>query len=317
MARCMRVADKGPGRKCRVSCALEKARQGGYEMKKLGLIANCTKPRAGEVVRCIDFAARRMGLKICADPSTARLLKMCKCMKIDRIISSVDAVIAIGGDGTMLRVVRELNGRDIPVIGVNIGGLGFLTSVAEGDLELALECLSDDRYVESVRSIADCSVERGNRVIGKYRALNDIVITSGATSRIMTLGVSIGRNDVTSYVSDGIIVAMPTGSTGHSLSAGGPIVTPESRVMVISVICPHTLSSRPLVIPDSSKIVVELIQCAGRVPLTVDGQVGRLLAAGDKLKISKSERGVRFIHLPGHSYFNVLRQKLRWSGSNR
>lgn len=287
------------------------------DLKTLGVIANCTKPRAGEVLKAISRLAGRMDISLYADPVTAKHLGKCRKLELGRKTSVVDAVVALGGDGTMLRVVRHLNGRDIPVIGVNIGGLGFLTSVAEGELRAAMECLAKDRYVESVRAIMDCTVERNGRTRGKYRALNDTVITSGATSRVMTLAVTVNGDRVTSYVCDGIIVSTPTGSTGHSLSAGGPILPPETKATVISVICPHSLSSRPLVVPDSSEIVVELTGSAGSVQATVDGQVGCLLSVGDKVRLVRSSRSVRFIHLPGHSYFNVLRQKLRWSGSSR
>lgn len=286
-------------------------------MKRIAVIANCAKPRAGVVVNRLWNAARKAGLSVVADPATAALVKGCAVQKLPALFVKVDAVVAVGGDGTMLRVVRALAGRDIPLIGVNIGSLGFLTSVAEEDLASAIKCLATGKYAESVRSIADCSVERGGKVIEKYRALNDVVITSGATMRVMTMSVSVDGDNVTSYVADGIIVSTPTGSTGHSLSAGGPIVAPEARAMVVSVICPHTLSTRPLVVPDDSRIVVELVESAGRVPLTIDGQVGRLLEQKDKVHVVRSRQSVRFIHLPGHSYFNVLRQKLRWSGSSR
>jgi len=217
----------------------------------------------------------------------------------------------------MLRVVRELDGRDIPVMGVNIGGLGFLTSVSEKEIECSLECLARDRFDVSVRAIADAVVWRGLKVVARYRALNDVVIANGPSSRILTLNVSIGGDKGTAYVCDGLIVSTPSGSTGHSLSAGGPIVTPETPAFVISLMCPHTLSSRPVVVPDRGEIAIRVTDSAGQARLSVDGQVGRMLGKGETVRVTRSDRSVRFIHLPGHSYFSVLRQKLHWSGSNR
>jgi NAD+ kinase len=232
------------------------------------------------------------------------------------MFDGLDALIALGGDGTMLRAVRELDGRDKPVIGVNIGGLGFLTSVAEEDLERGLECLAADNYEVSVRAIMEAAVVRDGTDVSRYRALNDVVISRGPSSRVVTLDVSVNGETVTSYVCDGLIVSTPTGSTGHSLSAGGPIVAPETCALVISLICPHTLSSRPVVVPDGDEICVTPTKSDRELLLSVDGQVGESLAQGDMVTMKRSENNVRFIHLPGYSYFAVLQQKLHWSGSN-
>lgn len=287
-----------------------------YIVKTLGLIANCSKPRMGEVLKRFSRAGKSQGLELFADKVTARLMKNAKPMEPGPMFDKVDAVVALGGDGTMLRVVRELDGRDKPVIGVKIGGLGFLTSVSEDDVSRALKCLARDEFATSIRAIMDCTVERRGRKTGSYRALNDVVVNNGPSSRVLTLDVSIDGDRVTSYVCDGLIVSTPTGSTGHSLSAGGPILTPATAAFVVSLICPHTLSSRPLVVPDHSEITVLAAKSGGALRLSVDGQVGQTLVQGDRIRVGKSLRGVRFIHLPGHSYFSVLRQKLHWSGSN-
>ncbi len=215
----------------------------------------------------------------------------------------------------MLNAIRLLQGRDIPVLGVNLGSLGFLTSVAQQDLGRALNSLARDRFTTSRRTLADCVIRRAAKIVGRYRALNDIVIERGASSRIITLNLQVDGADVSSYMADGLIVSTPTGSTGHSLSAGGPILYPASRSFVISPICPHTLSVRPLVIPDDRRIAITAAQSAGNLQLTVDGQIGEPLRVGDRIEVRRSPHSIRFIHLPDYSYFAVLRQKLHWRGS--
>ena len=284
-------------------------------MNVLGVIANPSKTRAAEVVRLLLDGASEHGLELIGDGPTSALVTGLTGMPCSDLFERVDALMALGGDGTMLRVVRELDGRDKPVIGVNVGGLGFLTSVAEGELARALKCLAEDNFVFGVRRIASCRILRDGETVDEYRALNDVVLGTGSRLRVICLRVSIDGQEVTSYTCDGLIVSTPTGSTGHSLSAGGPIVVPETRALVVSLVCPHTLSSRPLVVPEESEIDITP-DTEERITLSVDGQVGRPVARGDCVRVRCSDRGVRFIHLPGHSYFSVLRQKLHWSGSN-
>lgn len=284
-------------------------------MKRIGILANCGKDRAPEVLKTLAAMAGKLKLELVADEATAGLLQHCQALPVDQLCDEVDVVMALGGDGTMLRAVRALDGRDKPVIGVNIGSLGFLTTVAEEELGQALQCLSDGNFSTSVRTIAEASLVRNNAVIAEYRGLNDIVVRSGPSGRVVTLDVAIEKEQVTSYICDGLIVSTPTGSTGYSLSAGGPILTPGTSAFVISLICPHTLSSRPLVIPDDIRISITAARSAGDLRLNVDGQVGQPLVEGDCVKVKRSEKGVRLLHLPGYSYFSVLRQKLHWRGS--
>ena len=285
-------------------------------MKTLGVIANCDKERARDVLQCIVARAAEIGLAVLADEASAALVPGLEGRPAPEMVESVDAVMALGGDGTMLRTVRTLGGRDKPVIGVNIGGLGFLTSVAEDELEKALDCLYRDDYLVSSRAILAACVVRDGEQSGIYHGVNEVVVGRGPLSRIVRLAVHIDDEPVTTYLCDGLIVSTPAGSTGHSLSAGGPILSPETQAFVISVICPHALSSRPLVIADRSVITVKAEEDPGELVLSIDGQVGQPLADTDTVCIRKAAHGVRFIHLPGHSNFAVLRQKLRWSGSN-
>ena len=285
-------------------------------MKRIGVIANLSKPRAAEVLRAVAVSARQHGLRLFADVETARLADGMEPVAGAALFDRVEAVMALGGDGTMLRAVRELDGRDTAIMGLNIGSLGFLTSVQEEDMNRAMLCLAKDDFVTGVRRMAECRVVRGDVEVGRYRALNDVVLQHGPSSRVIGLRLEVDGQQVTEYSCDGLIVSTPTGSTGHSLSAGGPIVSPDTRAFVISLICPHTLSSRPLVLPDTSRIAVEVADASEDIALTVDGQVGRNVSRGDRVTVHLSDRHVRFIHMPGHSYFSVLRQKLHWSGSN-
>ncbi len=284
-------------------------------MKTLGVIANCRKERAANVLKKLSDRAEELGLTLHASSETAELMPGIPDEPLAKVFDAVDAVVVLGGDGTMLMAVRELHGLNKPLIGVNIGSLGFMTSVAEADLSAALECLKDETFVVSNRTVAECEVTHAGGM-ERYCALNDVVITSGPSSRITTLDVDVSGDSLTSYVCDGLIVSTPTGSTGHSLSAGGPILTPETRAFVISPICPHTLSSRPLVVPDTSEIAIGLAHHAGQAHLSVDGQVGLMLSHGDRVVVRRCEQYVRFLHLPDYDYFEVLRRKLRWRGSN-
>jgi len=281
----------------------------------VGVIANCRKPRAADVLQRLRGKAQRLGLKLVVDAPAAALMGVEGTTKLGECLEEVRAVIALGGDGTLLRTVRELAGRDIPVLGVNIGGLGFLTSVAEEDLERALDCLVSGTYTTSWRTMLECTVHRSGGVVGSYRALNDVVLTS-FSSRVVTLRMLVNDEEVGDFVCDGLIVATPTGSTGHSLSVGGPVLMPATRAFLVSLISPHTLSTRPLVLPDDATVRVQVAASSGPTQLTADGQVGQPLQQGDSVAVWRSARGVRFMHLPGHSYFAVLRQKLHWRGSN-
>jgi len=284
-------------------------------MKHLGVIANTGKPRAAAVLQRLAALAQSLDLTLCATAETAALLPGASVIASGEAFRAVDAVLALGGDGTMLAAVRSLHGLNKPLIGVNIGSLGFMTSVSEQDMERALCCLRDETYLVSERSVAECVVRTVEGATEQYCALNDVVVSSGASSRVVRLEVSAGESLVTAYVCDGLIVSTPTGSTGHSLSAGGPIMLPETHAFVISVICPHTLSSRPLVVPDQAVIRVRVCKALHHLRLSVDGQAGRALKSDDVVEVRRGARNVCFLHLPDYDYFSVLRRKLNWSGS--
>lgn len=284
-------------------------------MKTIGVFANCQKPSASAVLRQVLKKAGKHGLRLASCDQTASLIPGIEKVEPEEFVKKIDFLMAFGGDGTMLSAVRMLNGREIPVLGVNLGSLGFLTSVSQEDVERAVDCVARGRYFTSKRSMAECVVKRTGKEICRYRALNDLVIERGSSLRVVTLNMAIEGEEVSSFVCDGLIVSTPTGSTGHSLSTGGPVLHPEGAVFVISLICPHTLSTRPLVISDSKHITVEVARTAGDLVLSVDGQIGETLKTADVVEIKRSAAFVHFIRLSGYSYFSVLRQKLHWRGS--
>lgn len=285
-------------------------------MKRIGVLANVRKPDAAAVLKRLAARARSLGLELVTCDGTGRLLRGAARVPESSFCGRIDVLMALGGDGTVLRAVRVLAGADTPVIGVNLGSLGFLTSVTEQDLERALKVLKAGDFTTSVRTVIDCSLRRGRRNVGRFRALNDAVVGWGLSSRVSTLELSIDGERVASYACDGLIVSTPTGSTGHSLSAGGPILHPETPCFVVSPICPHTLSNRALVVSDRSVIAVRVVRAMKELLLSVDGQEEMPVRQGDVLEVRRSLRSVRFIHLPGYSYFSVLSQKLHWRGSN-
>jgi NAD+ kinase len=286
-------------------------------MKTIGIFANCQKPSAAAVLRQVAVKAKQHKLKLMTCDDTARFLSKTEFVERDIFVKNIDLLMAFGGDGTMLRAVRMLAGRSIPVLGVNLGSLGFLTSVAQKDVGRAIDCVAKRKFLISKRSLLECFVRRDGKEICRYRALNDVVIDRGASLRVVTLNMAIAGEEVSSFVCDGLIVSTPTGSTGHALSTGGPILHPASAVLVVCMVCPHTLSTRPLVIPDNKAVRVEVAKNAGDLVLSIDGQIGEPLKTADRVEIRRSASEAHFAHLPGYSYFSILRQKLHWRGSTQ
>ncbi len=285
-------------------------------MKRLGVMANTTKARAPDVLRQLLKCAAAQGFEIQADMATAALAAPAAAPAVVASFEAVDAVLALGGDGTMLRAFRSLHSRDIPLIGINIGSLGFLTSLAETELEHALDCLAHDRVTFSRRAVADCLIVAPGGRRESHQALNDVVLSNGVTARAVALEVWVGEERVGLYRCDGLIVSTPTGSTAHNLSAGGPILMPEARAFVLCAICPHTLSTRPLVVSDDRDIVIRPGEAEEHpLHLAVDGQAVDALQGQWEVRVRACAQGIRFIHLPDYSYFRVLSQKLGWKAS--
>ncbi|NOU36475.1 MAG: NAD(+)/NADH kinase [Kiritimatiellaceae bacterium] len=285
-------------------------------MKKAGVIANPKRPHAADFFVRLARKAEELGIELFADRQTADLLPSATVVEFDRMAKTVDVVLALGGDGTVLFCAKLLNGANVPILGINLGSLGFLTSVGEDQLEVALDALAAGKCKHDIRTVADCAVLRHGKPVAGYRILNDAVIGFGGSSHIITLGLSINGEPITSFACDGMVVATPTGSTGHFLSSGGPIIQPGAGVFGVSVICPHTLSNRPLVLPDSHTIEITVQHTHKKLVLSADGQDVEELDTGDAIRIVRSEKPVAFLRLPDYSYFSVLSRKLHWRGSS-
>lgn len=281
-------------------------------MKKIGVIANPKRPHAADVFDRLVRKADALGWTLLADEQTGPLIPSAQRIEPHQFAEDLDLLLAMGGDGTVLFCAKRLNGADIPILGINLGSLGFLTGVSEDKMEEALEAIERGNCLAQARTVAQCTTPSGKQC----RILNDAVIGFGNSSRIATLDLIINGELTTSYTCDGLIVCTPTGSTGHSLSAGGPILQPGCNAFGISVICPHTLSNRPLVIADSSTVEIRVRNAYKPLLLSVDGQDTDELFTGDTLCIARSDRPVQFLYPPDHSYFSVLRRKLHWRGSN-
>lgn len=286
-------------------------------MKTIGLIVNTAKPQTAAILPRLAGEAARLGIQLVTSQTLASAPASIRKLDADAFARSIDALITLGGDGTLLHAARLVNRTGLPVLGINMGRLGFLTSATEGEVDVCLKALVSGNYATSSRAMLEAEITRaGSSGRQHLRALNDIVVGWGQSTRIVTLDVSINEELVTSYRCDGIIVSTPTGSTGHSLSAGGPIMHPESASLLINVVCPHTLSARPLVVPDSVQIKITVRQTAKNLLVSVDGNDESSVSEGDSLLIRQSPQKINLIHLPGYRYFSVLRQKLQWSGSS-
>jgi len=224
----------------------------------------------------------------------------------------VDLLIVLGGDGTLLAAARLLDSRSVPILPVNLGGLGFLTSVKLDELYPILEEVLAGRHRISERILLQAAVTRGGRVIERHRALNDAVLNKAALARIIDLDLNIDGVYVSSYRADGLIIATPTGSTAYSLAAGGPILYPVLKAFVITPICPHSLTNRPLVIPDTSKVEVDFRAGEEPVYLTLDGQVGVELKQGDRIELTQAKNKLQLVRPTRKDYFEILRSKLKW-----
>jgi NAD+ kinase len=251
------------------------------------------------------------GVQVCFDAVTAQALGRGGGPPRDALPPDVDLAIGVGGDGTLLSLARIAAPRRVPILGINFGSLGFLAELQPDELFAGLEALVEGRYTIEERQTL--RVRCSGRVEHDYAVLNDAVITKGALARMITIGVSVDGAEVAAYTSDGLIVATPTGSTAYNLSAGGPILDPRMQAFVISPICPHTMTCRPLVVPGDVRIEAALKSGGEEVFVTLDGQVGFPFSGHDRLAIDAYPHPVRLVRVAGRGFFEILRRKLRWA----
>jgi len=229
--------------------------------------------------------------------------------------SQLDALVTLGGDGTLLRGARFLNGRDIPILGVNLGRVGFLTSCQSTDFEPALKHLAGGEYVAQPRmALSARAISADGETRKQWRALNDFVLHKGGFARVVRLNVFVDGESIGTYAADGVVISTPTGSTAYSLSAGGPVVVPTVESIIITPISPHTLGVRPLVIPADAEVTVEANESPTELLVTVDGQVGTSFVKGEKLKVRRADNPVRIVRFPSTTFFERMRVKLGWGG---
>jgi len=285
-------------------------------MKTIGVVANFEKERAAESIRHVSSMASGMGFEVFAEESAAALCpseRVCQVSEFSK--NGVEAVVVLGGDGTMLDAAHKVARQKLPLMGLNIGSLGYLTSVEEHRFAEALQQLRENRYDVSLRSALAVKIDHldGSEVL-LSDALNDIVVSRGASGRAVVLELLLDDKPVTQVLCDGIIVATPTGSTAYSLATGGPILLPDTPALVISMICPHTLTSRPLVIRDTIKITIHALACEVPMIVSQDGQEDEPFFKGDSVVVRRSAEDIPLIELHGYNPCDVLRRKLGWGG---
>ena len=287
------------------------------KIRRIGLIGNSGKASCADVVSRAARLILATGRQIFSDPDTASLagLRGIVCPDAATLAQKVDLLLVFGGDGTMLRVAREIAGSQTPMLGINIGGLGFLTAVSSADLSSALQNVWKGKFKFESRSLLEAHA-RCNLKLIQQTALNDLVISRGIASRLIELHVSVDGEPLTRYRCDGLIVSSPTGSTAYSLAAGGSVVFPTAEVLQITPICPHTLSNRSLILPHTATISIKVINPTPAPILSADGEVVTELCAGDELTFRRSRLTVRLMHLENSSFFETLRVKLHWRGAN-
>jgi NAD+ kinase len=285
---------------------------------RVGIVAKHHLRQAAPHLADISSWLRQRGLHAVFEAATAALCSSpCEwpVREKEELVKEVDMVLVLGGDGTLLGMADRIGeaGLAIPILGVNFGSLGFLTEVTLPELYTALESAVTGRAGIEERLMLQATTVRENGVFGQHIALNDVVFTKTARSRLIDLSVWVGDEFLTRVKGDGLIVATPTGSTAYNLAAGGPIVQPSVDALVITPIAPHTLTNRPIMIPSSAAVRIQpQIQDRAEVFVTVDGQAGYELQAGDEIKVRRADLPLRLVRPSTRSYFEVLREKLKW-----
>jgi len=283
--------------------------------KLAGLIAHTGKRGAASLARSLKKDFESTSTELLLEANTARLIGLDSTLSIPELGAACEILLVLGGDGTILQVVHDLGKNMKPIFGINLGSLGFLTCVNSSSSAKAVESILAGSYVLSKRTMLAMEVERGGKITEERLGLNDVVISRGEFSRLIKLKTWVDGAVLTEYNADGLIVATSTGSTAYSLAAGGPVMKPDSGVFVITPICPHVLTNRSVIVSDRSKIEISPCQEDSPVFLTVDGQELLGLRCGDIVRIRKARRQVLLATLPEVSFFEVLREKLKWSGS--
>jgi len=282
----------------------------------IGLIAHAEKPNAAGVVREMISELERNDLSFLLHKNTAPLVGLSSGLDETSLAEQCELVVVIGGDGTILRVVQRITSRLPIIFGINIGTLGFLTCLGSSEIRRAAECIAKADYALSHRSLLKAVLTKASGDASTLFAVNDVVVSRGERSQLVQMHVTLGGVPLTDYNADGLVVATPTGSTAYSLSAGGPILMPDSGGFVISPICPHVLTNRSVVVSDSSIIEIQVAKPGQVAFVSVDAQSWFPMSTGDSLRLEQSDRVLPLAMLPERPFTEVLRRKLKWTGSN-
>ncbi len=281
-------------------------------MARIGLVVRAGVPEAVKLGRkLIDWATQNKH-ELIAEDSSAAALGMKGGGSAESIATTCDPIVALGGDGTLIGVGRHVRGRPPVMLGVNFGRLGFLTEIAPTELFDVLKTVMDGTAKFGTRSMLACSVTRAGKEIFSAQAVNDVVFHKGIFDKLVEIDLKVDGNEVSSIRCDGVIVSTPTGSTAYSLSAGGPIVFPTLGVVVVTPICSHSLTHRPIVLSNECAISLSVSKYDGEIALSIDGQKGKDLKVGDTVTVTKSPNSVIFVRSPSQTYFEILRKKLSW-----
>jgi NAD+ kinase len=282
---------------------------------KAGILARTDKPQSAALVRSLAEALAGRGVEVLLEKNTAALTGS-PGVDDRQLASSCDLLLVLGGDGTILRALHRMQGAAPPIFGINVGSLGFLTGVSGEDWSLAVDSIAAGDFQLSSRTLLRVELERDGRIVETFTGLNDAVVSRGHHSQLIKVEVRIDGEELSVYHADGLIVATPTGSTAYSMSAGGPLLLPDSACLVITPICPHVLTNRSTVVADTAQLELRLVSPGPGVTVNVDGQEIREFGPADLLRVSRAEEKLRLATLPGRTFSGVLREKLKWSGSN-
>ena len=284
--------------------------------KTIGLIAHPEKPGVGELIKSLTAEFTRFSMSTLLEKETAAVSGQRSDTTIAQLAGKVDLLVVVGGDGTILNVAGHLGESSPPIFGINVGSLGFLTCASSPAFREAVECIAKGNMTFSKRALLEVVVRNAKEEHEPMIALNDAVFSRGEISRLIRLHTRVNGEALTEFNADGLIIATPTGSTAYSLSAGGPILEPESGVFVITPICPHVLTNRSIIVSDSSTIEVEASEPDYPVYLTADGREPVRITKDATVQIRKAKKTLQLAAMPDMSFFSVVRQKLKWSGSN-
>ena len=281
---------------------------------RLGIYAHWRRPGAETSLKALLYELRQHGVDFLLEENAARLVGQ-SGQPLDELFSSVDLFVALGGDGTLLRLVRDLRGKTKPVMGINFGSLGFLTCFGGPEFAVAAKALATGDYRVDERTLLEGTIQRKGKTIFSQIGLNDVVVSRSERSRLIRLDVFIGETHLTEYNADGLVIATSTGSTAYSLSAGGPIVMPESAVFVVTPICPHVLTNRSVIVPHQSLIRLQLSRPAQRLSVCIDGHEPVHIQSGDVVRVQAAGEKLPLLLPKNLTFADILGTKLRWSGS--